>query len=185
NTNYFEPTREKPEQNEDLEHQVGFVRYSENDINVMDDDEKEIPQLNREQMADTITKILMQQKSYKEAATLVTDKHVLIAYDTGDESDNSEKLRKTATKTAETIVPGFYDVYVSDKPTHIDDIHSLHHETTSTNANNTIEKIITEKKKTKEPEKEEIYLYISSKKYLSSVICMFVISTMIVIITPN
>lgn len=156
NTNYFEPTREKPEQDEELEHQLGFVRYSEEDLDVMDDDEKEIPQLNREQMADTITKILIQQKPYKEAATLVTDQHVLIAYDVGEENKDSEKLKKIATKTAESIVPGFYDVYVSANPIHMDDIHSLHRETPSNDTDHTIEKIIDNMTKTKEPEKEEI-----------------------------
>lgn len=153
-TNQFQPTRDKPEQNEELEHTLGFVRYTKENVKMMHDTELDAPKIDRNEKADTITKILLQNESFDEVATLVTDTEVLIAYDSLENVDVSE-LTTIAKKTAESIMPRYYDVYVSHQPQHMDLIHSLHNSYVDSESEHTIKKIIKEMKLTPgEPEDE-------------------------------
>jgi len=102
---------------------------------------------NYEEMADMITRIILQYEGFDEVATLVTDEEVLIVYDRNDEMED-ENAADIARKTAVSLMPGFFDIYVSDNEALINDIQSLHNSTTNNqNYDNTIDNIISEMKK--------------------------------------
>jgi hypothetical protein len=80
-----------------------------------------MPTIDREVVADMISKMSTQLvPSVNEAATLVTDEEVLIVYDT--DSDNRFETADQVKKTALSIVPRWYHVYVSDNPRLMKDI---------------------------------------------------------------
>lgn len=125
---------------------IGFVRYSKDEMN--DDAERNrAVTIDREQMANTITRLILRNEGFDEVATLVTDEEVLIAYEkNGDIEENI--AADIAKKTATSVMPGFYHVYVTDNPTLISDINSLHNSSTQNkNYDNTIDRIINEMKK--------------------------------------
>ncbi|MDQ0257632.1 hypothetical protein J2S74_005094 [Evansella vedderi] len=74
----------------------------------------------RSLMADTISKLVVTLRDINEAAALVTDQHVLIVYDA--DSDDETLTATQVKKTAYSVVPGSYDVYVSNNTTLIQDI---------------------------------------------------------------
>ncbi|GAE33265.1 YhcN/YlaJ family sporulation lipoprotein [Halalkalibacter akibai] len=55
-----------------------------------------------------------------EAGTLVTDKYVLVAYDA--QADNREFVADQVKRSALSIVPRYYEVYITDDPEHFDEI---------------------------------------------------------------
>lgn len=73
------------------------------------------PQINRKQISDIITRIVMQSEDVKDAATLVTSEEVLIVYDTTAEDRN--RKADMVKRSALSVVPRWYHVYVSDDPT--------------------------------------------------------------------
>ncbi|MFC4323515.1 YhcN/YlaJ family sporulation lipoprotein [Litchfieldia salsa] len=80
-----------------------------------------MPTIDREVVADMISKMSTQLvPDVNEAATLVTDEEVLIVYDT--DSENRFETADQVKKTALSIVPRWYHVYVSDNPRLIKDI---------------------------------------------------------------
>ncbi|MBU9722141.1 MULTISPECIES: YhcN/YlaJ family sporulation lipoprotein [Bacillaceae] len=99
----------------------GFGRYTDN-IALGNNDEQPYAVYDRSLMAETIGQLTASLREINEAAALVTDHYVLVAYDSRDNNgDNDEKNRDyiaTQVKnTAYSIVPAYYDVYVSDEPT--------------------------------------------------------------------
>ena len=113
---------------EDRRAQVGYVRYTKEDVMVQHDDKQ--LSIDREQAADVITKALLQTKEYNEVATLVTDRNVIIAYDLATDSD-SLVAEDIARKTVRSVLPSFYSVYTTSTPSHLDIIESLHNQTTN------------------------------------------------------
>ncbi|GGB36538.1 hypothetical protein GCM10011409_12450 [Lentibacillus populi] len=98
-------------------------------------------------MADMITRLILRNEGFDEVATLVTDEEVLIAYQKNDNLDD-RTAADIASKTAKSTMPGFFDVYVSDNGTLMNDIQSLHNSSaTNKNYDNTIEQIINEMNK--------------------------------------
>ena len=73
-----------------------------------------MPKLDREVVADMISKLATQIDDVNDVATLVTDEEVLIVYDTNS-NDRFEKADQVK-KTALSVVPRYYHVYVSDNP---------------------------------------------------------------------
>ena len=71
-------------------------------------------------MAQNISELAALNPGVNEVATLVTDQHVLMAYDTT--SDNREEVATQVKKTALSLVPAYFDIYVSDNPGMIQEI---------------------------------------------------------------
>ncbi|UTR11625.1 YhcN/YlaJ family sporulation lipoprotein [Evansella sp. LMS18] len=71
-------------------------------------------------MAQTISQMAALNPYLNEVAVLVTDQHVLMAYDTP--SEDREYVATQVKKTALSIVPAYFDVYVADNPGLIQDI---------------------------------------------------------------
>ncbi|KQU20384.1 YhcN/YlaJ family sporulation lipoprotein [Peribacillus butanolivorans] len=71
--------------------------------------------VDREQLADIISTLSVQLPNVNDAATLVTDEEVLVVYDTNtkNRTDTADQVKRTAM----SIVPRYYHVYVSDDPT--------------------------------------------------------------------
>ncbi|WP_409295168.1 YhcN/YlaJ family sporulation lipoprotein [Peribacillus sp. SCS-26] len=114
----------------------GFVRLSRTVVNGETVGSKDRIRLDREQMADIITRLAVQNPQIEEAATLVTDEEALIAYKTG--SENREEAADQVKRTAMSVLPRYFHVYVTDNPglmqnienyaglnTHTDDINYM------------------------------------------------------------
>lgn len=105
-----------------------------------------MPKLDREVVADMISKMATQIDDVNEAATLVTDEEVLIVYDTNS-NDRFEKADQVK-KTALSVVPRYYHVYVSDNPRLMQDIERFGLlDSTSRNVDQIITSTIQEMKK--------------------------------------
>ncbi|MCH1625545.1 YhcN/YlaJ family sporulation lipoprotein [Fredinandcohnia quinoae] len=98
----------------------GYVRHQKSpiagDTKVYDT----MPTLDREKVADLISKISTQMPNVHDAATLVTDEEVLIAYQT--DSEDRFQTAEQVKLSAMSVVPRFYHVYVSDDPAMIKEI---------------------------------------------------------------
>ncbi|WP_082233495.1 YhcN/YlaJ family sporulation lipoprotein [Halobacillus massiliensis] len=103
--------------------QVGYVRFQKDQL----DQEKErnhTIKVNREQMADMITRMILRYPGFEDVATVVTDDKILVAYKKPDDRE-PEVAADMVKKTAYSLVPSFYHVYVSDDPASFGDIESL------------------------------------------------------------
>lgn len=138
------PTREQqPPVNEELDEKIGYVRYTKDQVDNDRERNRNIT-LDRNEMANTITRVILRNDDFEEVATLVTDKEVLIAYEKDQDIDENNAA-DIAKKTAMSIMPGFFEVYVSDNEVLIEDIESLSNSTTENrNYDNTIDRIIEE-----------------------------------------
>lgn len=126
--------------------QVGYVRFNQTQMERDDEEHHEI-KVNREEMADMISRMILRYDNFDDVATVVTDNEVLVAYSKADDTDR-ETAADMVQKTAYSLVPSFYHVYVSDNPASFGDIQSL---STSTvydeNYNENIDSIIKKMKK--------------------------------------
>ena len=86
---------------------------------------------NREEAADNISKLSTAIPNIKQAATLVTDKDVLVAYKT--DAKNRNNAADQVKRTAMSVVPRYYHVYVSDNPKQMDQIENISEMNTQTN----------------------------------------------------
>ncbi|GAB3047829.1 YhcN/YlaJ family sporulation lipoprotein [Virgibacillus ainsalahensis] len=126
----------------ELNERLGYVRYTQDEID--NNEENQQMTMDRPQIADMITRTILQNKGFEEVATLVTDKEVLIAYEKNGDLDK-EAAAGIASKSAESVMPRYFDIHVSDKAVLIDDIQSLHNSSTENrNYDNTINQIIQE-----------------------------------------
>jgi len=142
------PTRNKDSTiDPEWEKRLGYVNYTKDQFDD-EPDRDEIVRMDRNKMADTIARIILQNsESFDEVATLVTDKEVLIAYDKNDHLSDEDAV-DLAKKSAMSVVPRFFDIYVTDNPSLIPDIQSLHNTTTQDRSHgNTLEQIISEMEK--------------------------------------
>ena len=79
----------------------------------MNDNQQPLCFLNREQVANIISQFSTDIPNVNDVATLVTDQEVLIAYKT--DSKNRNLTADQVKKTAMSVVPRYYHVYVTDK----------------------------------------------------------------------
>ncbi|MGN8232524.1 YhcN/YlaJ family sporulation lipoprotein [Priestia flexa] len=98
----------------------GYVRYQKSPVANDTEKAQNIATLDREEAADSISKLSSAIPNVNDVATLVTDEDVLIAYktDTKDRNATADQVKRTAM----SIMPRYYHVYVSDNPQHIQDI---------------------------------------------------------------
>lgn len=143
----LDPTRNKQETTDpELDYRLGFVNYTEDQFKDESISDHNIS-IDRNELADSIARIILSQQGFTEIATLVTDKEVLIAYDTENTLD-ADEAAKIARESAQSILPPFFDVHVTNNTSLIPDIKSLHNSTTKNkNYNPIIKHIISEMKK--------------------------------------
>ncbi|MBB6453447.1 hypothetical protein HNQ94_001896 [Salirhabdus euzebyi] len=109
--------------------QYGYVRYNENQLD-MEREKNFAPKIDREKMANMITKTLLTLDDIEEAATLVTDSHTLVAYTPADGVER-ERAAEDVKKTTLSFLPRWYHVYISDQSTAYTDLQSLSNNTTT------------------------------------------------------
>ncbi|MDT8858648.1 YhcN/YlaJ family sporulation lipoprotein [Alkalihalobacillus sp. MEB130] len=106
----------------------GYSRY-EREL-VMRGNQEVIPVIDRERLSDAVTRMVLTNDVISEAGTLVTDKYVLVAYDA--QADNREYVADQVKRSALSIVPRYYEVYISDNHDHFDEIERFQHLTSAT-----------------------------------------------------
>ncbi|AOH56964.1 hypothetical protein ABE28_021675 [Peribacillus muralis] len=91
----------------------GFTRTNKTTTNRRNVSNK-TASIDREQLSDVISKLSVQIPSVNDVSTLVTDEEVLVVYDTDtkDRMDTADQVKRTAM----SVVPRYYHVYVSDDP---------------------------------------------------------------------
>src|SRR5690625_6533233 len=81
----LDPTRyQETPVDEELNKKLGYVKYTRDQV--QNEPTRDVT-IDREKMADMITRIILQNKAFDEVATLVTDEDVLIAYQVNDRSE--------------------------------------------------------------------------------------------------
>ncbi|SFD94716.1 Sporulation lipoprotein YhcN/YlaJ (Spore_YhcN_YlaJ) [Lentibacillus persicus] len=139
------PEQETTPSNPSGNNKLGYVRYTKEQVENDNEAEHNVT-IDRTKLANMITRIILRNDGFNEAATLVTDDKALIAYDM--EELDAAKAADMAKKTAVSILPGYFEIYVSDNETLIHDIQSLHNSNVQDNDyDNTINQIIQEMKK--------------------------------------
>jgi len=146
--NELNPEREELQTpgDQEINDQLGYVHYTQEQFEQNEDEDRTVT-MDKNEMASMITSIILQNEEFDQVATLVTGNEVLIAYENDDGMDENNAA-EIARKTAESVMPRYFDIVVSDNPSLIPDIQSLHiSRTTQPNYQNTIDKIIKEMKK--------------------------------------
>lgn len=92
----------------------GYVRHQKNPVPGKANVYTNMPAMDREKVADLISKICTYIPDVNDVATLVTDEEVLVVYDTDSKDRNltADQVKRSAL----SVVPRFYHVYVSDDP---------------------------------------------------------------------
>lgn len=144
-SNPLDPTANQPEDQE-LHDKLGYVKYSKKELDHPTADDKQLT-VDRNEMADNITRAILHNDSFLQVATLVTDQEVLIAYLKEDKAD-ADRAENVAKQSAIAIIPRYYEVYVSDNDALISEIESLHNSSVLSNDySKTLERIINKMEK--------------------------------------
>lgn len=124
----------------------GFVRHQKspvmNDITA----NNHFSALDREQVAHIISKYSTNIPNVNDVSTLVTDKEVLVAYHTDSKDRNltADQVKKTAM----SVVPRYYHVYITDNKALRRDVENLANlDSTSRNARNLVNGLVKQMKK--------------------------------------
>ncbi|MEH7225852.1 YhcN/YlaJ family sporulation lipoprotein [Bacillus sp. JJ1566] len=98
----------------------GYVRHQKNPVPGKANVYTNMPAMNREKVADLISKICTTIPNVNDVGTLVTDEEVLVAYQTDSKDRNltADQVKRAAL----SVVPRFFHVYVSDDPNMIKQI---------------------------------------------------------------
>jgi hypothetical protein len=124
----------------------GFVRHQKSPVMGDNTANNHYAALNREQVANIISKYSTNIPNVNDVATLVTDQEVLIAYHTDAKDRNlaADQVKRTAM----SVVPRYYHVYVTDNKSLLRDVQSLASlDSTSRNARNSVNHLIKQMKK--------------------------------------
>ncbi|WP_332633631.1 YhcN/YlaJ family sporulation lipoprotein [Halalkalibacter flavus] len=122
----------------------GYTRY-ERDLVMGNGRQPVIPVIDRGRLSDAVTRMVLTNDVVSEAGALVTDKYVLVAYDS--QADNREYVADQVKRSALSIVPRYYEVYISDNHDHFDEIERFQHLTSATSdIERTLEQTIEEMK---------------------------------------
>jgi ribosomal protein S17E len=124
----------------------GFVRHQKSPLMNDNSANDHYSALDREQVANIISKLSTDNPNVNDVATLVTDQEVLIAYNT--DSKNRNLTADQVKKTAMSVVPRYYHVYVTDNKVLMRDVENLANtDSTSRNARNSVNGLIKQMKK--------------------------------------
>lgn len=77
-------------------------------------DPKHIPKVDYQALSDIITRLELTLPEIYDVGTLVTDEYVLIGYKTSN--DNRNEAAQQVKRTAISVVPNYYKIYISDQP---------------------------------------------------------------------
>ncbi|MEH7119782.1 YhcN/YlaJ family sporulation lipoprotein [Neobacillus vireti] len=121
----------------------GFVRHQKSPLMNDNTANDHYTALDREQLANIISKYSANIHHVHDVATLVTDQEVLIAYKT--DSKNRDLTADQVKKTAFSVVPRYYHVYVSDNATLMRDVENLASmDSTGRNSRQSVNSVITQ-----------------------------------------
>jgi virulence-associated protein VapD len=101
----------------------GFVRHQKSPLMNDNTANDSYSALDREQVANIISKLSVNIPNVNDAATLVTDQEVLVAYHT--DSKDRDSTADQVKRTAMSVVPRFYHVYVTDNKALMRDVENL------------------------------------------------------------
>ncbi|MDA7027543.1 YhcN/YlaJ family sporulation lipoprotein [Bacillus sp. CLL-7-23] len=96
--------------NDERKGRFGYARHQASPVE--NKNEIRSPQINRDEIANIISSLTVQLPHIQDASALVTDEEALIVYKTN--SKQREKTADQVKKTASSVIPRFYDVYISD-----------------------------------------------------------------------
>lgn len=133
--------------NQQVVDRLGFVKYTRDEV-AMDDNQGQAITFDRNAVADMITRTILTNEGFHEVATLVTDEEVLIAYEKEDTMEQSYAA-DIARKTAESVMPRYYEIYVTDNASLMSEIGSLRFSSSGDpNYETSVEQIVNEMQKT-------------------------------------
>ncbi|UOY90590.1 YhcN/YlaJ family sporulation lipoprotein [Bacillus glycinifermentans] len=98
--------------NDDRKGRFGYARHQATPVK--NKDKTQAPKINREEMAHIISSLTVQLPNIQDASALVTDEEALVVYRTG--SKQREETADQVKKTAASVVPRYYHIYISDNP---------------------------------------------------------------------
>src|SRR5699024_719847 len=97
-----------------------------------------------------INRIILQNDGFLEAATLITGNNVLIAYSKENEFE-SASAANIAKRSAQSVMPENFDVFVSEKVSIMKELQQLHNsDVREIGYNNKVNRIINEMKKSRQ-----------------------------------
>ncbi len=106
--------------------EFGYVRHQKSPIEGRTMSNEDLYSINREQVADSISKMSVDLPDVSDVATLVTDEEVLVSYVTDEtDEDGRFEVADQVKKTALSVVPRWYHVYVTDDPQLMKDVENL------------------------------------------------------------
>lgn len=124
----------------------GYVRHQKSPLMNDKTANDHFTGIDREQVAHIISEYSTDIPNVNDVATLVTDTEVLVAYDTN--SKNRNLTADQVKRTAMSVVPRYYHVYVTDNKVLMRDVENLANlDTTNRNAHNLVNQLITQMKK--------------------------------------
>ncbi|MCM3760476.1 YhcN/YlaJ family sporulation lipoprotein [Alkalihalobacillus oceani] len=127
------------------ETQYGYTRFQRQQVQTHNSAQHVIPTFDRNQLADAVTRIVLTNQAVDEAATLVTDKYVLVTYNLQDD-DNREYVADQVKRSAVSVVPRYYDVFISDNHEHFQEIERFQNRTAALPDAETLRETIEEMK---------------------------------------
>nr|WP_231510879.1 YhcN/YlaJ family sporulation lipoprotein [Bacillus sp. UNC438CL73TsuS30] len=123
----------------------GYVRHQKSPLMNDKTANTHYTALDREQLANIISKYSTDLPNVHDVATLVTDQEVLVAYTTDSKDRNltADQVKRTAM----SVVPRYYHVYVTDKKVLMRDVENLSHmDARNKNARHSINYVIRQMK---------------------------------------
>nr|WP_052504462.1 YhcN/YlaJ family sporulation lipoprotein [Rossellomorea aquimaris] len=122
----------------------GYVRQQKSPTGGQTISTKDMYSINREQVADTISKMSVALPDVKDCSTLVTDEEVLVSYVTDKkDKDGRFEVADQVKKTAMSVIPRWYHVYVTDDKSLMRNVENLAKmDSDSRNANTAIDDTI-------------------------------------------
>jgi ribosomal protein S17E len=124
----------------------GFVRHQKSPIQGDRGGTEHYSAIDREQVANIISQLSTDIPNVNDVATLVTDQEVLVSYSTNskDRNQTADQVKRTAM----SVVPRYYHVYVSDNTNLMRDVENLANlDSTSKNARNLVNGLVKQMKK--------------------------------------
>jgi hypothetical protein len=122
----------------------GYVRQQKSPVQGQSISNENMYRLDREKVADSISKMSVAIPNVDDCATLITDEEVLISYKT-DKKDKDARfnIADQVKKTAMSVIPRWYHVYVTDDPNLMQNVENLAKmDSDSKNVNNAIDDTI-------------------------------------------
>lgn len=98
--------------NDNRKGRFGYARHQATPV--ANKEEMQAPQIDREEMAHIISSLTVQLPNIQDASALVTDEEALVVYktDSGQRKQTADQVKKTAA----SVVPRYYHIYISDDP---------------------------------------------------------------------